>query len=137
MFPISGEKHGEFLANLVMTASSGTSSDALDAGQFEGPIDIFISARASGTNSMATKITHCDTEGGSYEDLGANFVVDPTTGEPDAFDAVTTSASEQHRVVLREHCKRYIKVAFTGTTITQNVAVFAMGTLKQSSDWAS
>jgi hypothetical protein len=135
MFPISGEKHGEFLANLVMTASSGTVSDALDISQFEGPIDVFISARASGTNSMATTITHCDTEGGSYTALDTDAVVDPLTGVATAFTAITTSASEQHRVILREYCKRYIKVNFAGTTITQNVAVFAMGTLKQTSDW--
>lgn len=137
MFPISGEKHGEFLANLVMTSSSGTTSDALDISQFEGPVEIHISARAGGTNSMATTIVHSDTEGGSYTALDTDAVVDKSTGDPTAFAAVTTAASEQHRVILREYCKRYIKVNFAGTTITQNVAVFALGTLKQTSDWAS
>jgi hypothetical protein len=137
MFPISREKHGEFLANLVMTASSGTDSDALDISQFEGPVEIYISARSGGTNSMATTIIHDDESGGSYTALDTDAVIDPDSGEASAFAAVTTAASEQHRVILREYCKRYIKVRFAGTTITQNVAVFAVGTLKQTSDWAS
>jgi hypothetical protein len=91
--------------NLLPVADVTSSSDsaALDLFDLEGQIAIALDAKnVAGTlPTLACKIQHCDTSGGSY--------VDATGG---AFAGITTVASLQKIVLNKNDLKRFIKLHY-------------------------
>lgn len=113
------------LLNAVYTTSSGGSSAELDTAKSVGDIFINVSARASGTNTTSVTVEHSDTSGSGFAAIPASALFNPNTGLADTFANITTTAYDSYLGVQRQQLKRYLRVTFAGTSITQNVAVVA------------
>lgn len=111
----------DIVTNANITTTGGSSSE-LDLVNVEGSLLAVLSVRASGTNTMTTVIEHSETSGSGFTTVDAAAVIDPDTGVADAFDTVSTSASEQVRGLRRDLLKRYIRFTYSGTSLDQNVA---------------
>lgn len=93
--------------NLVPNASITTStvSSAIDLQEYEGEISVYVdtSAKVAGTNpTLAVKLTHCDTSGGSYSDV--------TSG---AFGARAATAVFDNLTFNKNGLKRFVKLDWT------------------------
>lgn len=126
--------HATSILNDVVTTGAQLRSSAVDVSAFEGPLLFVVSFRSGGANSAATTIVECDTSGGTYAAIPAAALVNPDTGAADTFDAVVAGGGVQVMAVLKEYCKRYLKVSVDGTSITQNVAASVVATKKYSAD---
>lgn len=113
------------MANANIATSSSVETSSLDTSALEGDILIRLSVRASGTNSMATAVRDSDDDS-TFAAIDSDALVDPDTGAPATFSAVTTSASEQLLMVKKNLCRRYLELSFSGTSIDQDVAVTAV-----------
>lgn len=111
----------DIVSNANITSTGGSSS-VLDLVNVEGSLLAFLSVRASGTATMTTVIEHSESSGSGFTTVSASAVIDPDTGDADAFDDVSTSASEQIRGLRRDLLKRYIRFTFSGTGLDQNVS---------------
>ena len=123
---ISFDLRVDSIANEAVT-SSGGESDEFDVNQFVGNIFINISARASGTNTMSLAVQHAEATGGSFSAVPASALFNVLTGAADTFDDVTTAATDQTLGLNRQQLKRFVKVVYTGTTLTHEIAVTAVG----------
>ncbi len=88
----------------VAAITSDGNSSALDLDGLEGEIAVIldVSAPVAGTNpSIACKLQHCDTSGGSYSDV---------TGG--GFTTVTDTASAQKISLNKNEIKRYVKLNY-------------------------
>lgn len=94
------------------SAPTGTqTSAAVDVSDFTGNAQLVLDCGApAAAETLDVKLQHCDTSGGSYEDVGTGFVFDQVTN---AGGAVT-----QALTISVDGLKKYVKVVQTkvGTT---------------------
>ena len=109
-----------FTSTEAMPCASRTStatSSASDLKEYEGEAKaILMSSAGSGTSpTLNVKFQHCDTSGGSYEDVtGASFT--QVTGSADSFETISFKTDE---------VKRYAKVV--GTIAGTETPTFSYG----------
>lgn len=113
------------LLNAVYTTSSGGSSAELDTAPYVGNIFIDVSARASGSNTTTVTVEHSDTSGSGFAAVPASALFNPNTGAAASFANISTTAYDSYLGLNRQQLKRYVRVTFAGTSITQNVSVVA------------
>ncbi len=111
------------LANEAVSGSGGN-SDSLDINNSAGNIFLNVAARAGGTNTMSLVAQHSE-DNSAWGTVPASALFNVLTGEAATFDDVTTAATDQTLGLNRQQLKRYVRVAYTGSTLTQNVAVTA------------
>lgn len=114
------------LFNAQVSGSGGNSSE-LDVEGFVGNIFLNVSARAGGTNTMAITVEHSETSGSGFGAVPADALFNILTGEDGTFTSVTTTATDESLGLNRQQLKRYVRVTFSGTTLTQEVSVVAAG----------
>lgn len=104
---------------------------AVDLLQFQGPVLVSVHAPvASSGDTIAWTVEHSETGVGSWATIGADYLVDPDTGEPDTFTGVTDAVAVNEQLALKtENLRRYVRVVATlaGTTISAPLAAFVIG----------
>ena len=101
------------------TYSADAEGTGVDTINLEGSILVNANIGVATQGTITPVVQHNDvaTSGdGGWADVGAAYVLDPDTGEADAFDAVTTAAgtqSNQVRAVRLQVLKRYIRLKLT------------------------
>lgn len=104
------------LTLLAVTAIAATgASAAVDTADFHGQAKLLLNTNApTGGGSVAFKITHSDTVGGTYTDSGVAF-------------AAATAASNQALDVNADRFKRFVKIDYTlsggATAITATASI--------------
>lgn len=109
------------LANEAVSGSGGN-SDSADLLNTAGNLFLNVSARASGTNTMSLVVQHSE-DNATWSTVPSGAVYDRATSTYVGFSDVTTSATDETRMLNRQQLKRYVRVAYTGSTLTHNVAV--------------
>ena len=116
------------LLNAVYTSSSGGSSAGLDLQNYAvNPITLLVSARTGGTATTTVTVEHSSDDGSTdtYTAIPASALYDLNTGLAATFGTFSTTVYSKALGVNTQQIKRYIRVTFAGTSITQNVAVVA------------
>ena len=107
----------------AQVSGSGSNSSELDVEQYLGNIFIQVAARSGGTNTMSIAVEHSDTSGSGFVAVPASALFNHLTGAAATFDDVTTSETDQTLALNRQQLRRYVRVALTGSTLTQEVSV--------------
>lgn len=109
------------LANEAVSGSGGT-SDVFETIKAVGNLFLNIAARSGGTNTMALVVEHSE-DNSSWETVPASALFNPQTGAAATFTSVTTAATDETLALNTQQLKRYLRVSYTGGTLTQNIAV--------------
>jgi hypothetical protein len=113
-------------------SGSGASTTGVDITLFYGVLALNIAARAGGTNTMAIAIEHSDSLASGYTAVPAAALYDPSTGAPATFASVSTAATNQTLGLVTQQLRRFLRVTFSGSSLTQNVAVTLAGSVPYS-----
>ena len=107
------------------TASAGAiNGTAIDISGAEGPILVTASAPvASSGDTITFTVEHSEASGSGFVAVGADFLVDPDTGDPATFTVVTDAVAIDQTLALKhENLKRYVRVV--ATTAGSGIDVF-------------
>ena len=116
------------LLNAAYSSSSGGSSAALDVQQYAvQPITLLVSARTGGTATTTVTVEHSSDAGATdtYTAVPASALYDLNTGLAATFGTFSTTVYSKALGLNTQQVKRYVRVTFAGTSISQNVAVVA------------
>lgn len=115
------------LANEAVSGSGGD-SDVLDINNFTtANLFVNVSARSGGTNTMSIAVQHSEDGSTGWDTVPASSLFNPATGDTDTFDDVSASATDQTLALNTQQLRRFVRVVYTGSTLTHNVAVTAVG----------
>lgn len=130
-------------ASLLAQTVSGESATAhkgtgIDIGESAGPILVLVNApvaSASDTITFTVEHSHTTTDG-DFTAVGADALVDPSTGDADTFTQVTDAVAVMETLALkRDRLRRYVRVVATtaGTSISGTFAAYLLFNKKYAS----
>ena len=118
---------------LTTSGAATVNSGEVDIKNGEGTAVLSIHDRASGTAAAAIAVTESLTTGGTFTAVPAAALFNLDTGAADTFDDLSTSLSDQKLGLHLQLLKRFLRVEFTGTDISHDLAIVAAVGKKYSS----
>jgi ABC-type nitrate/sulfonate/bicarbonate transport system substrate-binding protein len=117
----------------VSNSSTTTASTGKDISQLTGVMALAINARSGGTGTVTVAIEHSDALASGYAAVDADAILNYETGEPVTL-ATFSNGGYDVVVGLRTNLlRRYIRVTFAGTSLTQNYSVTLVAQKKYGS----
>lgn len=116
------------------TAAAGAvNGTGVDIGELEGPLAVTVNAPvASASDTITFTVEHSDDDS-TYGAVGADALVNPSTGAAATFTQVTDANAVFETLALkRDRLKRYVRVVATtaGSSIDVNFAAYIIGLKK-------
>lgn len=124
-------RDGIRVASLFNAAVSGTgtSTTAVDVSGYYGTLVLNVAARSGGSGTMAIAVEHSDSASSGFVAVPTDALYNQGTGAAASFTSVTTAATNQSLGLVRQKLRQYVRVTFSGSGLTQNVAVTLAGTV--------
>ena len=110
--------------NVLISASTGASSTALDTSDYAGNILLAVFARTGGTAAATVTVEHSH-DNSSWATVPAAAITNPVTGAATAFTGWSTAVYSQSLAVDKTRIRRYLRVTISGTGLTQNFSIVA------------
>lgn len=113
-------------------SGTGTSTTGADITTLYGVLALNVACRSGGSGTMAIAVEHSDSISSGYVPVPASALYDISTGQPATFASVTSAATNQTLGLVTQQLRRYLRVTFSGSGLTQNVAVTLAGSTPYS-----
>ncbi len=114
----------------VSASSTASTSTGVDISETIGNLLLTYQARTGGTGTVTVAIEHSSDLSSNYSAVPAAALLDALTGEPTTLSTFSTTGAEVTVGLRRDLIKKYIRISFSGTTLTQNYAVALLSQVK-------